>query len=79
MLLGIDVSLFVIVNVPMGICNIIAGVMYVVLCYIFLKLFVEKGLKLGVEEFGMPKFGIRPRWILVAVLLPCVGKWFCVE
>ena len=67
-------SVFVIIKIPYGICNIIAGIIYVGLTYLILKMFISKIVKLPVSDFGMPKFEIKIRWILIAVLLPFVIK-----
>ena len=67
-------SVFVIIKIPYGICNIIAGIIYVGLTYLILKMFISKIVKLPVSDFGMPKFAIKIRWILIAVLLPFVIK-----
>ena len=44
---------------PYGICNIIAGIIYVGLTYLILKMFISKIVKLPVSDFGMPKFEIK--------------------
>ena len=67
-------SVFVIIKIPYGICNIIAGIIYVGLTYLVLKMFISKIVKLPVSDFGMPKFEIKIRWILIAILLPCIIK-----
>ena len=67
-------SVFVIIKIPYGICNIIAGIIYVGLTYLILKMFISKIVKLPVSDFGMPKFEIKIRWILIAILLPCIIK-----
>lgn len=58
------------IKIPDGICNIIAGILYVGLAFVCLKVFAEKLLKLKVETLGMPRFSLKIRWILVAILLP---------
>lgn len=63
-------SMFVIIKIPTGICNIIAGIIYAGLTYLILKMFISKIIKLPTSDFGMPKFAIKIRWILIAVLLP---------
>lgn len=63
-------SVLVIIKIPYGICNIIAGIIYVGLTYFILKLFISKIIKLPMSDFAMPKFGIKIRCILIAVLLP---------
>lgn len=67
-------SAFVLIKVPTGICNILAGITYAVLAYVLLKLFAEKIYKIKMENFGMPKFSIKTRWIIVAILLPVIVK-----
>lgn len=67
-------SIFTIIHVPYGICNIIAGVIYAGLSYFLLKIFISKVIKLPVSEFGLPKFKIKIRWGIVAVLLPVIIK-----
>ena len=65
-------SIFTIIHVPYGICNIIAGVIYAGLSYFLLKIFISKVIKLPVSDFGLPKFKIKIRWSIVAVLLPVI-------
>lgn len=67
-------SLFILIKVPDGICNILAGVIYVGLTFILLKLFAEKLLTKKIEELGMPRFSIKTGWILAAILLPAIVK-----
>ena len=67
-------SIFTIIHVPYGICNIIAGVIYAGLSYFLLKIFISKVIKLPVSDFGLPKFKIKIRWGIVAVLLPVIIK-----
>lgn len=66
--------MFVIIKIPTGICNIIAGIIYAGLTYLILKMFISKIIKLPTSDFGMSKFAIKIRWILIAVLLPFVIK-----
>lgn len=68
------VSAFVVIKIPYGICNIIAGVIYVGLTYLILKIFISKIIKFSVSDFGIPKFEIKVRWILTAILLPLIIK-----
>ena len=67
-------SLFILIKVPEGICNILAGIIYVGLTFILLKLFAEKLLTKKIEELGMPRFSIKTGWILAALLLPAIVK-----
>lgn len=67
-------SLFVLVKVPEGICNIIAGIIYVGLAFALLKLFSKKLLKIKMDNLGMPRFLIKAKWIIVGILLPVTVK-----
>ena len=58
----------------MGICNAIAGISYVCLCYLVLKLFILKIMRLKLEDCGLPKINLKLKWIVVAILLPAVVK-----
>lgn len=73
-LAGAIASIFVLLKIPEGICNIIAGVLYLALAYIFLKLLVNKLFKMSQNELGMPGFRINLKWILVAFMMPIVVK-----
>lgn len=67
-------SIFAIANVPAGVCNIIAGVLYLLFAYTLIRLFSKKVLKTGMEALGMPKFRIKRKWIIAAILLPAAVK-----
>lgn len=67
-------SLFVLVKVPEGICNIIAGIIYVGSAFVLLRLFSKKLLKIKMENLGMPRFLIKAKWIIVGILLPVIVK-----
>jgi hypothetical protein len=67
-------NLFVLIRIPEGICNIIAGIIYIGAAFVLLKLFAGKLLKIKIEDLGMPKFSIKIRWLLTAILLPVIIK-----
>lgn len=67
-------SLFVLFKIPEGICNIIAGIIYVGLAFVLSELFSKRLLKIKIENLGMPKFSIKAKWIIVGVLLPVTVK-----
>lgn len=67
-------SVFVLVKVPEGICNMIAGILYIVLAFVLLKAFSKKLLKIEMAHLGMPKFAIKRKWILAGILLPITVK-----
>ena len=66
--------ILLLVKLPVSICNIIAGILYAVLAFLLLKVLIEKLYRLKISDFGIPKFYIKVKWILVAVLLPVVIK-----
>lgn len=67
-------SLFVLVKVSNGICNIIAGILYIGFAFVLLKLFVTKLLKVKMDNLGMPRFFVKIKWIIVGILLPVTVK-----
>lgn len=58
-------SLFVMIHIPVFICNIAAGILYVLFACYLLKQFAEKALKLTLSDLGIPRFKIEVKWILV--------------
>lgn len=67
-------SAFVLLKVPAGICNIIAGILYIGITFMLLKILVEKMFQLKLSDFGIPRFFIKGKWFLTALLLPIVIK-----
>lgn len=65
-------SVLVMLHIPEVICNIFAGILYVVCTYFLLKLFANKFLKMTMDELGIPKFGIKWKWLIIAILLPTI-------
>ncbi|MBD5449144.1 MAG: CPBP family intramembrane metalloprotease [Lachnospiraceae bacterium] len=65
-------SLLVAIHVPAFICNIIAGILYVVFAYLLLKIYAKKVLSLQLSELGIPKFKVKMKWLLTAFVLPLV-------
>lgn len=63
-------SLLVLIKIPTGMCNIIAGVLYLTIAFILIKALTEKILKLDLIKLGMPKFSVKAEWILTAIILP---------
>ena len=73
-----------ILGVPVPVCNILAGILYVVFTYIGVKILCGKFLKISMAEMRIPKFQIKAFWILAAILMPTLvlfisvlsgGKW----
>ena len=53
-----------ILGVPVPVCNILAGILYVVFTYIGVKILCGKFLKISMAEMRIPKFQIKAFWIL---------------
>lgn len=74
MISQLTASLFISIKVPEGICNILAGVIYIVLTFLLLKFFTIKALKIRMKDLGIPKISIDVKWIIITILLPAVVK-----
>lgn len=68
----LSASVFAFIKAPDGICNIGAGVLYLLLAYLLLKLFSEKLLKIDLGLLGIPRFHIKAKWIVAAIALPVI-------
>lgn len=62
-------SVLVIIKIPTGICNIVAGVLYFVFTYFLLKVLMSKILKLNMADYGFAKIGLKFKWCLIAIVL----------
>lgn len=65
-------GVLVIIKIPTGICNIVAGVLYFVFTYFLLKVLLKKILKLNMVDYGLSKKGLRFKWCLIAIVLPLI-------
>lgn len=65
-------SVLVIIKIPTGICNIVAGVLYFVFTYFLLKVLMKKILKLNMVNYGFAKTGLKFKWCLIAIVLPLI-------
>lgn len=63
---------FLLIKVPDYICNIIAGILYVIISYYLIKLLCTKYLKSSLDEFYITKIRFNIKWIIVAILLPII-------
>ena len=71
-------SLFIVLGAPMGIGNIIAGILYIVFAFLILKLLTKKFLKSTPKEHGMSRFHLSLKWNLIAVILPASVLATCI-
>jgi len=69
---GVFANVFVMIGVSKGICNVIAGVLYFAFALALLKFFIQKIMHLNLTDFGIPKFSVKIKWIVIALLLPLV-------
>lgn len=63
-------SVLLVVKVPEFICNMCAGILYVVIAFIFVKLLCEKYIKEDMSTYYIPKFQVKGKWIVIAIALP---------
>lgn len=63
-------SVLLIVKVPEFICNMCAGILYVVIAFIFVKLLCEKYIKEDMSTYYIPKFQVKGKWMVIAIVLP---------
>ena len=63
-------GLFLFAGVPTGVCNALAGVLYLAIALIIVKVFYEKVMHLETADFGITKFSLNWKWIMAALLLP---------
>lgn len=63
-------SLLAIIHIPVFICNVTAGVLYIIFAYFLLKICAEKILKVQLSELGIPRLKIKMKWLLTAFALP---------
>ena len=64
-------SVFHLAGISIGICNIIAGIIYILLSYFLLNVSVSKFLK---TDIRMLHIKVNVKWIIVAVALPVIVK-----
>lgn len=69
---------------PAPICNILAGILYVVFTYLGVKLLCSRFFKISMNEMRTSKFRIQPFWLFTGIFMPILillisaligGKW----
>ena len=64
-------SVFHLTGISIGICNIIAGIIYILLSYFLLNVLVSKFLKTDIRIFHIT---VNVKWIIAAIALPVIVK-----
>ena len=64
-------SVFYLIGISIGICNIIAGFIYTLLSYFLLNILVSKFLK---TDIRILRIAVNVKWIIVAIALPVIVK-----
>lgn len=59
------------IGIRIGICNIIAGIIYILLSYFLLNVLVSKYLK---TDIRILRITVNVKWIIVAIALPIIVK-----
>ena len=69
-------SVFYLTGISIGICNIIAGIIYLLLSYFLLNILVSKFLK---TDIRILRIAVNVKWIIVAIALPVIvkGIFYC--
>lgn len=71
-------------GVPEGLCNISAGILYIIFTLGGVKILCEKFLKITMYEIRASKFQVKGFWIVIAIMMPVLvllisiligGKW----
>lgn len=63
-------SLLVIIHIPIFLCNMVAGIMYIVFTLLISNQFIKRILKCESKDLSIPRFDPKIGWIVTAVLLP---------
>ena len=64
-------SVFHLTGISIGICNIIAGIIYILLSYFLLNVLVSKFLK---TDIRILRITVNAKWIVAAIALPVIVK-----
>lgn len=62
----------VILGIPGAVCNVLAGILYIVFTYMGVKLICRKFLKVSMDEMRIPHINIDARWLIAAVVMPAL-------
>lgn len=57
-------------GVPGAICNVFAGLLYIIFAFLGATILCRKFLKLPMPEMRIPRFRVKSVWIIVAILMP---------
>ena len=61
-------------KISVSICNILGSVLYFELAFVGIKNLINRGFELKELDFRIPKFSIKGKWILIALLLSIAVK-----
>ena len=64
-------SVFHLTGISIGICNIIAGIIYILLSYFLINVLVSKFLKTDIKIL---RISVKVKWMIAAVALPVIVK-----
>lgn len=63
-------SLLVLIKIPDYICNVVAGILYIIIGYYLLKLLCIKYLDSSLDNYYITKIKISWKWLIIGLLLP---------
>lgn len=59
-------------GIPLAAEYVIAGILYPIFTLLGIKLLCTKLLKMSLHDCKMPRFTLRPIWVVAAVVMPCL-------
>lgn len=65
-------------GLPGGVCNIIAGILYVVFVLTGASVLCRRLFRLSMEKMRIPAFGVKALWLASAVLMPVLVLLFSI-
>lgn len=60
------------IGMPSAICNILAGILYIIFAFAGAKLLCQKVLKISLSELRIPRLTIKPVWLISAIAMPAL-------
>lgn len=60
------------IGMPSAICNILAGILYIIFAFAGAKLLCQKVLKISLSELRILRLTIKPVWLISAIAMPAL-------
>ncbi len=69
-------SVFLMIKLLEFVCNVLAGILYIVISFILIRLLCKKYMKDEMSNYNIPKFKIEVKWLVIAIALPLLVSSF---